>query len=71
LDQGQNLLAELPATQFSYTLRNMDKNKVYRFAVTAVDSQGLESEPATVIVNGEAPVERSERREARSLKRRL
>jgi len=71
LDQGQNMLAELPATQFSYTLRNMDKNKVYRFAVTAVDSQGLESEPTTVIVNGEAPVERSERREARSLKRRL
>jgi hypothetical protein len=70
LDQGQILLDELPATQFSYTLRNMDKDKVYRFAVTAVDSQGLESEPATVTINGEAPVERSERRAAKSLKRR-
>jgi len=62
LNQGQNLLAELPANQFSYTLRNTDKTKVYRFAVTAVDSQSLESEPATITVNGEAPVERSKRR---------
>ena len=61
LNQGQNLLAELPANQFSYTLRNTDKTKVYRFAVTAVDSQSLESEPATITVNGEAPVERSKR----------
>jgi hypothetical protein len=70
LDQGQNLLAELPASQFSYTLRNMNKDTVYRYAVTAVDSQGLESEPATVIINGAAPVEKSERRAARGLKRR-
>jgi hypothetical protein len=69
LDQGQNLLAELPATQFSYTLRNMDKDKLYRFAVTAVDSQGLESEPATTSINGEAQVERSKRRAVRNLKR--
>jgi hypothetical protein len=62
LNQGQNLLAELPVSQFSYTLRNMDKTRVYRFAVTAVDSQGLESEPATIVVNGEAPVERAKRR---------
>ena len=62
LDQGQNLLAELPANQFSYTLRNTDKAKAYRFAVTAVDTQGLESEPATTTVNGEAPVERSKAR---------
>ena len=72
LNQGQNLLAELPANQFSYTLRNMDKTKVYRFAVTAVDSQGLESEPATTTVNGEVPVDRSQRRGLnRTLKGRL
>jgi len=62
LDQGQNMLAELPADQFSYTLRNMNRDKVYRFAVTAVDSRGLESEPATITINGGAQVERSKRR---------
>jgi hypothetical protein len=62
LDQGQNLLAELPASQFSFTLRNMDKSRAYRFALTAVDSQGLESEAVTATVNGQIQVERSGRR---------
>jgi fibronectin type 3 domain-containing protein len=62
LDQGQNLLAELPANQFSYTVRNMDKATAYRFAVTAVDSQGLESEPSVTAVNSGTLVERSQRR---------
>ncbi|MEW5900451.1 MAG: fibronectin type III domain-containing protein, partial [Acidobacteriota bacterium] len=59
------LLGEVPATQFSYTIRNLDKNKSYRFAVTAVDSQGLESEPAYASVN---PAVREERSSLRVLR---
>jgi hypothetical protein len=59
LYQGQNLLAELPGTQFSFTIRNIDKAKAYSFAITAVDSQGLESEAATTSVNGGTPVEKT------------
>jgi len=44
--QTQTLLAELPATQLSYTLRNMDRTKTYHFALTAVDAGGGESGPA-------------------------
>jgi len=62
LDQGQSLLAELSASDFSYTLRNIDKDKVYRFAVTAVDSLGQESEPAVTDGNAGALVDRSRRR---------
>ncbi len=61
MNQGQNALADLPATQFSFTIRNMDKTKAYNFAVAAVDSQGLESVPATVTVNGGTEVERTGR----------
>ena len=57
MGQGQNLLAELPANQHSFTVRNLDKTKTYDFAVTAVDSLGLESEPATVTLNGGPGVE--------------
>ena len=55
IDQGQNLLAEVPESQFSFTVRNVDKTKAYSFAVTAVDSLGLESAPATTSVNGGEP----------------
>jgi hypothetical protein len=61
VDQGQNLLAELPGNQFSYTLRDMDKTQSYRFAVTAVDSQGLESEPAYTTIDGGTSKERLRR----------
>ena len=61
-DQGQNLLAELSASDFSFTLRNIDKDRVYRFAVTAVDSLGVESEPAVTDGNADALVDRSRRR---------
>ncbi|MGB7295120.1 MAG: FG-GAP-like repeat-containing protein [Candidatus Aminicenantales bacterium] len=61
MNQGQNLLAELPGTQFSFTVRNLDKTKAYSFAVTAVDSQGLESEPVKISVNGSSEVERTGR----------
>ncbi|MBN2408666.1 MAG: VCBS repeat-containing protein [Candidatus Aminicenantes bacterium] len=61
LNQGQIRLAELPETQFTFTVRNLDKTRAYHFAVTAVDSLGLESEPVTVSVNGSPEVERRER----------
>ncbi len=70
LDQGQNLLAELPANRFSYTVRNLDKAKAYRFAVTAVDGQGLESEPAATAVNSGILVEQSLRRGLKIILRR-
>jgi len=61
MDQGQNLLADLPGNQFSFTIRNTDKTHAYSFAITAVDSQGLESVPATISVNGGTLVERTRR----------
>jgi hypothetical protein len=67
VNQGRNLLAELPATQFSFTIRNMDRNKAYSFAITAVDSQGLESTPTTVSVNGGPVVERTRRQAVRKI----
>ncbi|MFZ2053539.1 MAG: CRTAC1 family protein [Candidatus Aminicenantales bacterium] len=61
MNQGQNVLADLPATQFSFTIRNLDKTKAYSFAITAIDSQGLESAPAAITVNGGTMVERTGR----------
>jgi hypothetical protein len=61
VNQGQNLLAELPGTQFSFTIRNIDRTKAYSFAITAVDSQGLESVPAAISVNSGTQVERTGR----------
>jgi hypothetical protein len=58
LSQGRSLLAEVPASGHSYTLRNVDKDRVYRLAVTAVDSLGVESEPAATTVNGGTPAGR-------------
>lgn len=43
--QTKTLLEEFPGTQLKTTLRNMDKNKAYRFALTAVDEGGNESDP--------------------------
>jgi hypothetical protein len=43
--EAQTLIVEVPETQLAYTLRNMDKTKAYRFALTAVDDGGSESEP--------------------------
>jgi hypothetical protein len=62
LDQGQILLAELSASDFVYILRNVDKNRAYRFAVTAVDSLGVESEPASSDGSTGALLERTRRR---------
>jgi hypothetical protein len=45
--QTQMLLGEFPGTQLETTLRNVDANKAYRFALTAVDQWGGESDPAT------------------------
>ncbi len=67
LDPGQNLLAELPENQFSFTVRNVDKTKAYGLAVTAVDSLGLESAPAATVVNGGSQVERRGRQLFRKL----
>jgi fibronectin type 3 domain-containing protein len=52
VDAGQTLIAEVPASQFNYTLRNMDKAKAYVFAITAVDEASNESESAPVTVSG-------------------
>jgi hypothetical protein len=52
VEGGQTLIAEVPAGQFSHTLRNMDKAKTYVFAITAVDESNNESESATVTVSG-------------------
>jgi hypothetical protein len=52
VNAGQTLIAEVPASQFSYTLRNMDKAKTYVFAITAVDEANNESESATLTVSG-------------------
>ncbi len=52
VDAGQTLIAEVSASQFSYTLRNMDKAKTYIFAITAVDETDNESESATLTVSG-------------------
>ena len=38
-------LGDFAATTFQTTLRNMDKAKTYRFALTAVDAWGSESDP--------------------------
>jgi hypothetical protein len=62
--RGQSLIAEMPATQFTYTLRNADPKKAYRFAVTAVDDAGMESEPAYTTSQGSAVVEASRPRGA-------
>jgi hypothetical protein len=62
IEPGQNVLADLPATQFSFTIRNLDKTRAYSFAVTALDSRGLESSPVTVTVNGGNVAERAGRR---------
>jgi enediyne biosynthesis protein E4 len=62
LDQGQILLAELSASDFVYTLRNVDKSRAYRFAVTAVDSLGVESEPASSDGSTGALLDRTRRR---------
>jgi Fibronectin type III domain len=62
LDQGQNLLAELSANDFVYVVRNIDKNRAYRFAVTAVDSLGVESEPASTAGSAGVLSDRSRRR---------
>jgi enediyne biosynthesis protein E4 len=43
--QAQALLGEFPGTQLATTLRNMDGNRAYRFALTAVDEWGGESDP--------------------------
>jgi hypothetical protein len=63
LNGGPNLLAEVAASDHSYTLRNVDKDRVYRLAVSAVDSLGVESEPAVTTVNGGTPAGRLRRSE--------
>jgi len=52
IDQGQTLIAEISADKTGYTIRGANKSKVYRFAITAVDENGNESEPAYATVNG-------------------
>jgi hypothetical protein len=64
------VIGEVSATQFSFTIRNLDKAKSYTFAVTAVDSQGLESQPAYANVATAISHERGGRQTTRtSLKR--
>ena len=61
LNAGQSLLAEVSASDYSYTLRNIDRNRAYRLAVTAVDSLGVESDPAVTTVNAGNPAVRLQR----------
>ncbi len=41
----KTLIGEFPATQFETTLRNVDKDKAHKLALTAVDGAGSESDP--------------------------
>jgi hypothetical protein len=52
VDSGQTLIAEVPAGQYSYTLRNIDKSRTYVFTITAVDEADNESESAGITVSG-------------------
>jgi hypothetical protein len=57
-----SLLAEVPGNQFEWTIRDVSKTKAYRFAVSAVDDAGSESEPAYTVVNGGSSEETEKRR---------
>jgi hypothetical protein len=57
-----NLLTEVPGNQFEWTIRNVNKTQAYRFAVTAVDDAGSESEPAYTVVNGNGSAETEKQR---------
>ena len=47
---GQSLLVELNAPAFFYWHRNVEENDVYRYALTAVNDSGIESEGVTITV---------------------
>jgi hypothetical protein len=51
IEPSQILLAELPADILAYSVRNVDKSKPCRFALTAVDTNGSESLPVYATVN--------------------
>jgi hypothetical protein len=51
IEPVQVLLAELPVDILAYSVRNVDKTKPYRFALTAVDTNGSESQPVYATVN--------------------
>jgi hypothetical protein len=61
-DPALTLLAEIPGNQFEWTIRDVSKTKAYRFALSAVDEAGSESEPATTVVNGGSKEETDKRR---------
>ncbi len=54
VDATRVLLAELFADTFLYMIRNVNKSKPYRFAITAVDINNIESQPVYASVNGAA-----------------
>lgn len=60
--QSWVLVAEVPASQFEWTIRDVNKTKAYRFAIIAVDDAGIESEPAYAVVNGGSNEETEKRR---------
>ncbi len=62
VDTGQTLIAEVPASQYSYTLRNTDKSRAYVFAIAAVDEADNESELAAITVSG-SPAKETTRRQ--------
>ncbi|MBN2244561.1 MAG: exo-alpha-sialidase [Candidatus Aminicenantes bacterium] len=43
---GHNLLNEIPAGQFEFRHRGIDKNKTYAYVLKAVDESGREGDPA-------------------------
>lgn len=49
--EDRNLLAEVDAQTFSYLLRNVEREKHYRFALTAVDHKEREGQPAYLIID--------------------
>jgi lysophospholipase L1-like esterase len=42
-DEGAALISELSSSTFEYWHRNVDKDKLYKYAITALDSYGRES----------------------------
>jgi DNA-binding beta-propeller fold protein YncE len=46
----KNLIAEVDSNTYQYKHRRVDKNKTYSYVIVAVDDQGQEGIPATVII---------------------
>lgn len=66
-DPALSLIAEVPGNQFTWMVRDVNPAKPYRFAITAVDESGIESEPAYT-VTGE-PAEEEGRRSQGTIRR--